>query len=419
MTGPTPGPVTGQPGPSYAAAVWSWEQHLRSGGRRPWRDWRTTADPGTPPDGWSAPGAAQLELVRRAAASSHRLGSTDLLAALADLVLSRSGPGRGRAEQPLAWSGGDVPGPRRFGAPAIDPADVPTVELVRLAVGLLTEVLLDPGAVGSTERRREPRRRLLTREPAFVLVGAPVTTCVVRRDLAAAGHLEGGRAPCVVLLAEPFDESLAQAWSARVQRGAPVRWRGFLQRWSGRDQLPPSADLGAIARDWAGRVGPQRVHVVTAAGDPSAATTTTAMLLGLGPRPARKRTVPRAPALDLAAEQVDAMRRVNAVLKVRTRGEEHEAAVGRLRALLAQTPGVDRVTLPEVFRHWAAARAQRLADDLTSGGYAVHGRLEDLAPRFDQDRPTHPRTDRVLDVLLAACVDAISHRRPSEGGRPR
>ena len=412
-------PATGQPGSSYEAAVWSWEQHLRSGGTRPWRDWRTTAQPGSPPDGWSAPGAAQLELVRRAAASSNGPGSADGLAALADLMLSRSGPGRGRAQQPLVWPTVGSHGSRRSGAPAIDPEDVPTEELVRLAVGVLTELVLEATSGGPTTRRREPRRRLVAPGPAFVLVGAPVTTSVVRRDLAAAGHVEGGRAPCVVLLAEPLDESLAQVWSTRVQRGAPVRWQGFLRRWSGRRHLPPSADLGAVARDWAGRVGPERLHVVAAATDLSRATTITAQLLEVEPKPSRRRPVPSAHLLDLAAEQVDAMRRVNAVLKVRARGEEHEAAVARLRTLLAETPGTDRITLPESLRDWAADWAERLVHELATGGYAVHGRLEDLVPRFDRGRPTRPRTERVLDVLLAACVDAVSRRRPSEGGRPR
>jgi hypothetical protein len=407
--------VTQTPGPAYACEVWSWEQHLRGGGGTPWRGWlREGPHSATPPAGWLPPGAAQLELARRAAVSYDDAG------AFADLVLTRSGPGRGRAQQPLLWPHAPQP---RFGAPAIDPADVPVEELVRLTVGVLTDLMLRQPATRTDRVPAAPRRGLLTRAPAFRLAGAPVTTSVVRRRLAASGHVEGGRRPEVVVLAEPFDEALAQAWSARVQRGAAVRWHGFVERWSGREHLPPSVDLVATAQHWAAAVGPDRVRLVVAGravrDHGAGAAAATAGLLGVDLAPYDPGGAAGDGLLDLAPEQVDAVRRVSGLLAVRAGDEERDAALARLRALLAPASRAAGLTVPRAYRDWAGASAAQQVTDLAAGGYAVLGGLEDLVPRFDEDRPEHPRKDRVLDVLLAACVAATTRRRPSEGGRTR
>ena len=180
------------------------------------------------------------------------------------------------------------PGGPTLGAPPVDPADVPEEELVRLGVGALTDLLLAAHGEGTVPGPTSLRRRPLTRTPTFALTGAPVTSSAVRRALGAAGHAEGGRSPRVLLVAAPLDESLAQVWSARVQRGAPVRWPGFVQRWSGRRHLPPAADLPAVARQWAIRVGPGSVHVIVSAGDPGTVARTAAGILGVGLSPARR-----------------------------------------------------------------------------------------------------------------------------------
>ena len=173
--------VTSRPA-GYREAAWSWTQHLRSAGSTPWPAW--TGDPGQPvPGDWVVPGAAQLELVRRLAERSEL--DVRSFARLADLVLNRSGPGRGLAQQPLAWPGATT----SFGPPPTDPGEVPLEELVRVGVGALTELLLaaPQAAVAPTS----VRRRLLTRTPAFELDGSPVTTSAVRRALDVAGPREG------------------------------------------------------------------------------------------------------------------------------------------------------------------------------------------------------------------------------------
>jgi len=392
---------------SRERAAWSWTEQLRSGGSTPWSAWLAEErdDSAGPPAGWSPAGAAQLELVRRLAAAAGDGPSGPAFTRLADLVLSRSGPGRGLAEQPLAWpGGGEVTAQRRFGAPPVDPADVPVDELVRLAVGTLTELLL---AGPPVPEPTPPRRRLLTRTPAFRLAGAPVTTSVVRRELGAAGHVEGGRSPRVLLLAEPLDAALAQVWSARVQRGAAVRWRGFVQRWAGRRDLPPSADLAALARLWAERVGHDRVHVVAPTGRPAGLA---AEVLGL---PLRPGTRPPAPTRwrDLSPAAVDVARRVNGVLGVRTDRRRRDEVVRGLVDALDVAPSGSRpvrgLSVPAEHRDWCADRAEQVTDDLRAGGYPVHGRLEDLVPRFE-GLPTRPPRAEVLAVALAACLRQAS-----------
>ena len=376
---------------TYEQAAWSWTQHLRRGGSTPWRDWQPDPDLSVPTD-WTVPGAAQLELVRRLA---DRGGALRGFTELADLVLGRSGPGRGLAQQPLSWSGGDAPA---FGPPPVDPVDVPIDELLRLGVGVLAELLLR--APAPTGDRSSVRRWPLTRSPSFALGGAPVTTSAVRRELNGAGHAEGGRTPQVLLFAEPVDRALAQAWSVRVQQGSSARWRGFVDRWAARRELPPGADIPKLAGEWADRVGRDSVHVVAAPHSMPEAASTAADLLGLGRRSGRQLHPKWS---DLEPGAVDLLRRLNGVLGVRTGRDERAAAV---RTFVRTYDDVEpaahhRLTVPDRHRPWARAAAERMAEDLAAGGYPVHGRLEELVPDTGAARP-HRRD--VLRVVIWACL---------------
>ena len=401
----------------YREAARSWTEHLRAGGTTPWAVWSAGHHEATVPDGWTVPGAAQLELVRRLATRGRLHG--DAFTRLADVVLGRSGPGRGLAQQPLSWP--VVPGVRRFGPPPVDPSEVPEEELVRLGVGALTDLLLAADDEGTSPGPTSLRRWPLTRTPAFVVTGAPVAAAAVRRALGAAGHAVGGRSPRVLLVAAPLDESLAQVWSARVQRGAPVRWPGFVQRWSGRSHLPPAADPSTLARQWARRVGPDSVHVVVSAGDPDPVAGTAAGILGLGLSPARR---PDARALvprwrDLSPEAVDVVRRVNTVLGVRADVPRREVVLRGLVGGLVGAGGgapASALTVPEPFQDWARERAARLVEDLRAGGYPVHGRLDRLLPRFE-GRPSHPCLGDVLDLVLDACLGSGPASHPKERER--
>jgi len=391
---------------TFEQAARSWTEHLRAGGSTPWSQWVVTGadDQVTVPPGWTAPGAAQLEFVRRAAALTEH----GFPAGLADLVFGRSGPARGLAHLPLGWPGTMTPRP--FGPPRTDPADVPGHELVRVGVGALTELLLrSPGQEPGEWR---VRRRLLTRDPSFELAGAPVTVAAVRRALAVAGHVEGGHAPRVVLLAEPFDAGLAQVWSARAQRGAPARWRGFVARTAHRQGLPPSIDLPGLAGWWAPRVGRENVHVLVAPGSGANAARLAAEVLGLSLR--NRLHGRRAPdagprVLDLTPAAVDVVRRVNAVLAVRATEQQQARATRTLSSLLVGVHGSPRdpLTVPRPFQDWARERGAWITDELRRGGYAVHGNLDRIVPAFE-GVPVHPDRDTVLRLVLTACVRLAS-----------
>jgi hypothetical protein len=56
-----------------------------------------------------------------------------------------------------------------------------------------------------------------------------------------------------------------------------------------------------------------------------------------------------------------------------------------------------------------------MAEELSVGGYPVHGRLEDLVPGFT-GLPTRPHPGAVLDVAEAGClVQASRNQRRAEG----
>ncbi|HET6651326.1 MAG TPA: hypothetical protein VFH10_01695 [Nocardioides sp.] len=394
----------------HSVAV-AWVEHLRAGGTTSWADWvRDTTDAVRPVAASDRPGrlpgAGQLELVRRLgleyAESPGRLPRGSFTA-LADRALGRSGPGRGLPDLPLALPGADLTS--SVGAPPTDPGSLPVDELIRHGVGLLADLLVDAGPVPWPSVRR---RRVLARH-AFHLAGAPVTTSGVRASLAAAGRVEGGWSPEVVLFAEPLDEHLAQVWSTRVQHGVPVRWETFAGRWARRDALPPSADLPAIASFWAAKVGAARVHVVVSDGV-EAALPWAARVVGTRrpPRPALGvDPIPLSPAA------TDLLRQLNRVLNVRV---VEAARAGLVRRAIDLLPGGDgtALALPPRHRDWTERRAERVARELGAGGYPVHGDLARIAPRHAG--AAAPRRPDVLTLVLATCLRTAELETTGAGG---
>jgi hypothetical protein len=395
--------VTSMRGPSFEPTAWAWVDHIRQGGSTPWLSWASshTAVPESTPRG-PLPGAAQLEFVRRLAERRDRAPELDF-ARLADVVLDRSGPGRGLAQLPLLWPP-SVAATSHVGAPPTDPERVPAEELIRVGVGALADLLQQtvPSRSARSRRRLLPRRLLWSRQ--FRLAGAPTTVASVRASLAAAGHAEGGPSPEVLLFVPPFDALMAQVWSARVQRGVPIRWGTFTGKWAARKDLPPAADIPGLAAYWRDRVEPEHVHVVVFEAD-EPARRTTAEILGLRTRD------PVAPILDtLDTAGVDVVRRVNRLLNVRLPPARHQALVRRLTPLLAppaRDTGQPRLGVPERHAAWAQDSARRIASGLRDHGYAVHGDLDRITNRPVEARlgaATHPRRRDVLDLVLGACV---------------
>jgi hypothetical protein len=178
-----------------------------------------------------------------------------------------------------------------------------------------------------------------------------------------------------------------------VQHGAPVRWETFAGRWARRDALPPSADLPRIAAYWAARVGPPRVHVLVA---PDRRDVAAALGLRRPPGPAEALDV-RA----LSAEALDVLRRLNRVLNVRAPEDHRKGLVRRARTLLPDRSAA-ALALPPARRDWADRRAADVIGAVRSGGYAVHGDLEQIAPRHQG--AAAPRRPEVLSLVLETCL---------------
>ena len=309
-------------------------------------------------------------------------------------------PAAACAQQPLSW-----PAPARRAAPVRRPAGRPRRRPGRRAgaasaVGALTELLLRrPDGTRAARRRATPAAHPDARRSGSRVRRSPRPSYAARWRPPATSRAAARRA--CVLLAEPLDAALAQVWSARVQRGAPVRWPGFVERWAGRRDLPPSADLPALARLWAERVGPDRVHVVRRAGRP-----------GDGD--------PRPPPGPRRSTRADAAARARAPrwrdLSPAGRGRRAPGQRGAQRAVRPATPargwwpepgpraGRRRraagtaLTVPDAVPGLGrGARPSRLAEDLRAGGYPVHGDLDGLVPPV-RGRPRAPAAVDVLDV---------------------
>jgi len=391
------------PGPgAFDAVAWSWVQHLRRGGTHAWLEWAaaepaasTGAEPR--PGAGRLPGAAQLEVVRRLAA--RPTAATVPFEQLADLVLGRGAPGRGPDDLPLVWPAGDQP--TGFGPPPVDPAGLPAAELVRVLVGVITELLVrtaprPAGRPGGSGPRGNPARA-----DGFPVVGAPAPAAAVRAALAAAGHRPADPPTAAVLLAEPVDRLLAQAWTRRVRRGGIVPWPRYVDRWVRQDRLPAAVDLATVAARWATQVGVDRVHVVVVGPGPdaiAAVRTTAAHVLGLS----LAESPGRGP---LEPAQVELVRLVNQVLRGRVAAERHRQLLRRLMPRLAEGPAGAR--LPVRNADWVDTMSARVREELRAGGYPLHGDLDMLrpAPADPSAGPELGLLPVALDTCLALAAD--------------
>jgi hypothetical protein len=374
--------------PSYGDAVLAWAAHLRDGGTTPWEDFRHSP---TPPAG-STPGpipdGVHLELVRRINQASGGVAHPGL----ADRVLARVAPGRGRVDIPLPWPESPV----RFGSPATDPLALPPHELIRLAVGLLARLLPGvPVPPVSRDRARWPlpwRRR-------FRLHGSPGTVAAVREALLAQGLVESDWRPTHVVIARPVEVMMAEHWAASVHSGGILRWSTLWRRTRATGRLPARIDVAALV----GRLGGLQdrranLHVVVARETREAITLTT-RLLG-----AREVEAPETG--DPAA--TDLLRRLNRV-SVLTSGPAcvRPIAAALVRVLADQPVGDDALppVVPRGSRAWARTAAEASRDAIVGAGYSVHGDPDALLPTDLQRSETVDR-DRTLELAVAASLRA-------------
>jgi hypothetical protein len=369
------------------APAWAWVEHLRSGGTTPWRDARAgAAGPATAASsGALLPGAIQLEVARRLnlAAGPASAGTGPTAGAhrtLVDRVLAASAPGRGQPDLPLVG----VPDDARFGPPPVDPADLPDDELLRMAVGVLSELALDLDP-GPAPAPRAPLPRPWRR--GWSVAGDPVLAERTRAGLRAAGRPAGLRSPLALVVADDLAAMLADTWTWRVRHRVTPSWEWWVGHWARRDELPPRVDLTAVAARWAERVGRGRVHLVVGGEVPEA-------LLGA--------------AVDLRGETLsagaaDLLRRVNEVLRMLVDPGRHQRLLDRVLVPLVAGERGPRPAVPDAHQPWVRRRADRLVGELSRAGYPVHGDLASLRPG-DGRGPSAAGATGALDVALRALL---------------
>ncbi len=162
----------------------------------------------------------------------------------------------------------------------------------------------------------------------------------------------------------------------------------------------PSPTCLAVARAWERRVGADRVHVVL---DPAAVAALVRERRGLA--------VPAA----LPAEAGELARRVASVLGLLVVPDVRERLLRdrlrpRVAAAAARVPAGPPLVVPPPHREWLEAAAERMRRGIERAGYAVHGDLDALTPRW----PDGSERRR-----WAVAAGDPRPGRPGAAGRPR
>ena len=345
------------------ARAWAWIAHLRAGGTTPWRSWSSSdaAD-----EGRFLPGAQQLELLRRLNLAGRPSS------ALVDRVLTASAPGRGRPDLELVG----VDEVRRFGPPAVDPADLSDDELLRVATGLLAQrlaaspvemrdVVVDraPGQPLASSRRR-PARRFRTR---YELAGDPWWASSCTEQLVADGRPPGGGGRSVHVLGADVATMLGHTWTAATFGPSAPSWPDFLARVRARRRLPRRIDLPGVVERFRARPHTGEVSVV--------------LDLDALPRLVGVRRL--APTADVPRHAAELARQVGIALGLHVLPAQQTALLtSLLRPRLAETDGPLPAVPPE-HRDWVEDAAFAIRQRLLRAGYPVVGDPDAVLPTWD------------------------------------
>ncbi|HET9996245.1 MAG TPA: hypothetical protein VFQ17_01955, partial [Nocardioides sp.] len=328
------------------------------------------------------PGAQQLELLRRLNLAG-RPG-----AALGEAVLTASAAGRGRPDLELA---GAVP-ESAFGPAPVDPAALPPGELVRVAASVLADQVADEGLPPPEVRREASRWRR-----GYRLVGDPELADPLREQLVARGRPPGGREPRLLVVGGDLATMTAHAWTHRAFTEGVNSWREWLRQLQERREVPARADLLAVCRAWERRVGKARVHVVLDLRD-------VPRLVG-----DRRPLVAPAP---VAGEAGELARRVGSVLGLLVLPDARETLLTtrlrpRVEAAARTLPATSALVVPPDVRDWVESAAERMRQGIKRAGYAVHGDLDALVPRWSAPAGTGvgPTPQATLDLAVRVLLD--------------
>ena len=171
-------------------------------------------------------------------------------------MLAASAAGRGRPDLELVGAGTGVdvrPG-------AVDPAELPAGELVRVAASVLADQVVDAGVPEQREPPRRPGRRGGGAATASSATPSWPTPCAP--SWSARGRPPGGREPRIVVVGSDLATMAGHAWTHRALTEGVTSWREWLRLLRERREVPARADLLAVGRAWERRVGKARVHVV-------------------------------------------------------------------------------------------------------------------------------------------------------------
>jgi hypothetical protein len=301
-------------------------------------------------------------------------------------VVTASAPGRGRPDLELVGVDED----RRFGPPAVDPADLPDEELLRVATGLLAEDVVAAGSAAPQQPRRT--RRLRTR---YELAGDPWLVPAFTAQLVAGGRPPGGRGRAVHVLGADVATMLGHAWTASCLGDGAPSWPEFLAKLRSRQRLPPRLDLVATAERFLARPHTGRVDVVL---DPGALPA----LVGVR----RLGAVP-----DLAVPAGDLARQVGVALSLLVTPPVQARLLRQaLLPRLAGVPGA-RPEVPHEQRDWVEDVATRLRRRLLRTGYPVVGGPDRLLPRWPTAGSPGIRDHhqgRVLDLAIGLLLEPVT-----------
>ena len=229
-----------------------------------------------------------------------------------------------------------------------------------------------------------------------------------------------GREVHVVVTVRDLARLLPSMWQQQLRSGGDIGWDDYLDNVVGRQgpaakRFWNNQGLVKVLQRWSTVVPPERIHLVTV--PPSGAPPTLLLeryceVLGVDPRPLAEHTPRGNPSLGRV--EAELLRRVNASLPAERRRRQVYGTVGKRyfsQDVLGELRG-DRTRVPQRLQTWCTEQAERVVATVTSGGYDVHGDLDDLRPRPESFGPDGGQVSdtEVADVAVAAITTMLERR---------